>query len=53
MNTFNIFQGVVSLLALVLGVTAFCFLAKRGWQLVLRALQATGYRLAQGRLGLM
>lgn len=42
MNAFDIFQGIVSLLALMLGVTVVYLLAKGGWLLVLRGLQAIG-----------
>lgn len=42
MNAFDIFQGIVSLLALMLGVTVIYLLAKGGWLLVLRGLQAIG-----------
>ena len=41
-NAFDIFQGIVSLLALMLGVTVVYLLAKGGWLLVLRGLQAIG-----------
>jgi hypothetical protein len=42
MNAFDIFQGIVSLLALMLGATVVYLLAKGGWLLVLRGLQAIG-----------
>jgi len=42
MNAFDIFQGIVSLWALMLGVAVVYLLAKGGWLLVLRGLQAIG-----------